>query len=164
MHLRIPALLLAAALLAAGCDERRIEKLEEGVSTESDVLRQFGEPVQVVEKADGSKMLFYPRQPEGRTNYEIGIGADGKMSSLRQLVTAANLAKVQPGMDQAQVRRLLGRHARTRSYAMKPDEEVWQWHAMDGQAKKLFEVTFDRDRKVLSTSVTDDDVRGESGG
>jgi len=117
-----------------------------------------------VEKADGSKVLAYPRQPEGRTNYEIGIGADGKMSSLRQLLTQSNFARVRTGMDQVEVRSLLGRHAKTVSYAMKPGEEVWQWHALDGQAKKLFEVTFDRDHKVISTAISDDDPQAQTGG
>lgn len=158
------ALMLAAALLTTACDERRAAKLEEGVSTEADVRQQFGEPVQIVEKADGSKLFAYPRQPEGWTNVEITIGADGKMTSLRQLLTPANFAKVQPGMDQAEVRRLLGKHAKTLSYAMKPDQEVWQWRFMSGQDKKVFEVTFDRDRKVLSAQTTDDERQTQTGG
>ena len=164
MHIRLSLLLLALALLAAGCDQNRVARLEEGVSSEADVRQQFGEPAQIIEKADGSKVLAYPRQPEGRTNYEIVIGADGKMSSLRQLLTPANVAKVQPGMDQAEVGSLLGRHARTLRYAPKPDEEVWRWHFMDGPARKVVDVTFDRDRKVLSTTVADDEVQAQTGG
>ena len=36
-------LLLALAGLTAGCDEQRAQQLEEGVATEADVRRQFGE-------------------------------------------------------------------------------------------------------------------------
>ena len=162
MNLRNIALMLAAALLAA-CDQTRVAKLEEGVSTEADVRRQFGEPAQIIEKADGSKVLAYPRQPEGRTNYEIGIGADGKMSSLRQLLTVANFAKVRPGMEQSEVRTLLGRHARTVRYPLKPDEEIWRWHALDGQSRKVFEVTFDRTGKVLASTVSDDELEAQTG-
>lgn len=157
MHLAPTALLLSVFLLTTACDERRAAKLEEGVSTEADVRQHFGEPVQIIEKADGSKVFAYPRQPEGVTNYEIVIGADGKMRSLRQLLTLANFAKVQPGMSQTEVRDLLGKHAKVVTYAMKPDEEVWQWRFADAQAKKVFEVTFDRERKVLSTAITDDE-------
>ncbi|MCG2592914.1 outer membrane protein assembly factor BamE [Ramlibacter sp. XY19] len=155
-HVLTP-LLLAAALVAGGCDEQRASKLEEGVSTEYDVRHQFGEPAQVVERPDGSKVFSYPRQPEGTTNYEIAIGPDGKMSSLRQLLTPANFAKVQPGMYQGDVRRLLGRQAKSVFYATKPDEEVWQWRFVQGQTPKVFEVTFDRDRKVLATATVDDE-------
>ena len=154
--MRLLAILLAAAAALAACDQQRIEKLEEGVATEADVRRQFGEPVQITEKADGSKVFDYPRQPEGSTNYVITIGADGKMSSLRQLLTPINFAKVQPGMDQSEVRRTLGKPAKTQRFAMKPDEDVWEWRFLDGQQKKVFSVTFDREAKVLSSATTDD--------
>ena len=115
-HLLMSLLLFAAALLSA-CDTERAARLEEGLSTEADVRREFGEPVQITERADGSKLLAYPRQPEGWTNYEAEIGADGKLAALRQLLTEANFAKVQPGMPQAAVAKLLGRHARELRYA-----------------------------------------------
>ena len=57
---------LFAGLLAglfAGCDAQRAAQLEEGLATEADVRAQYGEPVQVIERADGSKLLAYPRQP-----------------------------------------------------------------------------------------------------
>jgi hypothetical protein len=150
-------LLVSAAFLTVACDEQRAARLEEGVSTEADVRREFGQPVQITQRPDGSKVLAYPRQPEGTTNYEIGIGPDGRMSSLRQLLTPANFARVQPGMDHAEVTRLLGRHANVARYAMKPGEEVWQWRfVQEGQAKKVFEVTFDSQHKVLSTATVDD--------
>lgn len=159
MRPTLPAL-AAAALLAllplAGCDAQRIEKLEEGVATEADVRKQFGEPVQVTEKADGSRVLDYPRQPEGWTNYEITIGADGRMSALRQLLTPANFAKVQPGMGQVDVRRTLGRPAKVQTFATQPGQEQWEWRFMDGPQKKVFLVTFDRDRNVAATATQDD--------
>ena len=95
--------LITAALLVVACDEQRAARLEEGVSTEADVRREFGEPVQITERADGSKVLSYPRQPEGATNYEIDIGPE------------------------------------------------------DGRVKKVFEVMFDGQHKVLATAITDDE-------
>ncbi len=156
-------LLLAAGLLSA-CDPQRVEKLEEGLANEADVRKQFGEPVQITEKADGSKVFAYPRQPEGATNYEIVIGADGKMASLRQLLTPDTFARVQPGMAQGEVRKLLGKHAKTQRFAMKPDEEMWTWRFVLGQQKKVFEVVFDRDGRVLSTNTTDDERETLKGG
>lgn len=149
------ALLSAAGLLAA-CDQERIAKLEEGVATEADVRKQFGEPTQIVEHADGSKLLEYPRQPEGWTNYAIEIGADGKMSSLRQLLTPANFAKVEPGMSQMAVRKLLGIPAKKITYPPKPDEEVWTWHFQQGQDKKDFDVVFNKLGQVQNTAISDD--------
>ena len=95
MHRSFRALLWAVlaaalALTVAACDPQRVEKLEEGVATEADVRKQFGDPVTVTVEADGTRTLDYPRQPEGWTNYLIKIGADGKMSSLRQLLNTDN--------------------------------------------------------------------------
>lgn len=161
---RLMTLLSIITALFAGCDAQRAAKLEEGLSTEADVRAQFGEPVQVIERADGSKLLAYPRQPEGWTNVEIVIGSDGKMASLRQLLTPANFAKVRPGMAQAEVRQMLGPQAKTLRFALKPDEETWRWHFMAGQDKKVFEVLFGADRRVLSSTIADDERQTMPGG
>ncbi|HSI60475.1 MAG TPA: outer membrane protein assembly factor BamE [Ideonella sp.] len=156
------ATLLAATLLP-GCDQQRIEKLEEGVATEADVRRQFGEPATVVEHADGSKLLEYPRQPEGTTNYAITIGSDGKMSSLRQLLHPANFSRVQPGMAQDEVRRLLGKPAKVWNFPTKPDESTWDWRFQDGQQRKIFSVVFDGEHRVQSSHSTDDTQEAQRG-
>ena len=159
----LPLLLLSAALLVA-CDAKRIEKLEEGVATEADVRQQFGDPVTVTEKADGSKIMEYPRQPEGSTNYLITIGADGKMSALRQLLSPANFAKVQPGLAKDEVRRMLGKPAKTQRFALKPDEEIWDWRFIEAGVPKVFSVTFGGDARVMSTAVGNDPRETHTGG
>jgi outer membrane protein assembly factor BamE (lipoprotein component of BamABCDE complex) len=142
-------------LLLAGCDPQRIAKLEEGVSTEVDVRKQFGDPVTVTVLPDGSRVLDYPRQPEGWTNYVIRIGPDGKMSSLRQLLNDDNFARVQPGMGAQQVRDLLGRPAEQKRYELK-NEEVWSWRYKPVNESKLFSVTFGPDGRVSATARGDD--------
>ncbi len=156
------ATLLALAALSA-CDSERIAKLEEGVATEADVKRQFGEPAAVFAEADGSRTFEYPRQPEGRANYFITIGADGKMSALRQVLRADIFAKVQPGLDKAELRRLLGRPAKTQVFALK-NEEVWDWRWQDGPQKKVFSVTFDTEGKVKASASVDDPGELYTGG
>ncbi|MDB5752421.1 MAG: lipoprotein [Ramlibacter sp.] len=148
--------LVAAVLALAGCDQQRIEQLEEGVATEASVRQQFGQPHATYSEPDGSTTFEYSRQPEGQLAYMITIGPDGKMSALRQVLTRSEFAKVVPGMDTAQVRRVLGRPASTARYDLKPDEERWDWRWLDGQAAKVFSVTFDRDGKVVSTATTED--------
>ena len=157
MHQSFRALLLASlALTLTACDPQRVEKLEEGVATEADVRKQFGDPVTVTVEADGTRTLDYPRQPEGWTNYLIKIGADGKMSSLRQLLNHDNFARVLPGQTQQEVRNILGRPAKTMPYALK-QQEVWDWRCKpSGQQSKLFSVTFDSNGKVVSTALADD--------
>ncbi len=147
--------LLGMILLATGCDPQRVAKLEEGVSTEVDVRKQFGDPVTIIVAADGTRTLDYPRQPEGWTNYVIKIGADGKMSSLRQLLNEDNFSRIQPGMGQQQVRDALGRPAEQKKYDLKK-EEVWSWRYKPMNESKLFSVTFGLDGKVLATAKADD--------
>jgi outer membrane protein assembly factor BamE (lipoprotein component of BamABCDE complex) len=159
VHKLISSMSFIAALLAlAGCDQQRIAKLEEGLATEADVRQQFGEPQATYEDAGGSRTFEYSRQPEGQVAYMITIGPDGKMSALRQVLNAREFAKITPGMDVGQVRRALGRPATTSKYDLKPDEIHWEWRWMDGQAPKIFVITFNPDGKVVST-VTRDDPR-----
>ena len=147
---------LGALLALIGCDQQRIAKLEEGVATEADVRREFGEPAAVYPEADGARTLEFSRQPQGQVNYMITISADGKMSALRQVLKPAEFAKVTAGMDKAEVRRVLGKPAKTVRFDLKPDEEHWDWRWLDAQQPKLFSVTFDRDGRVIRTAAMDD--------
>jgi len=149
------AIFLLGMALLAGCDPQRVSKLEEGVSTEVEVRKQFGDPVTVTVAPDGTRILDYPRQPEGWTNYVIKIGPDGKMSSLRQLLNDDNFARVRPGMDAQQVRDTLGRPAEQKRYALK-NEEVWTWRYKPVNESRLFTVTFGADGKVTATAKVDD--------
>ena len=162
--MRVFSMLLLSAALLVACDAKRIEKLEEGVATEADVRQQFGDPVTITEKADGSKIMEYPRQPEGSTNYLITIGPDGKMSALRQLLTPANFAKVQPGMDKDEVRKMLGKPTKTHQFALKPDEEIWDWRFIEAGVPKVFSVTFGGEAKVTSSAVGNDPREIYTGG
>ncbi|MEO6409640.1 MAG: outer membrane protein assembly factor BamE [Burkholderiaceae bacterium] len=141
------------ALVLGGCDRRRIEALEEGVATEADVRKQFGVPAAVYREPDGSTTLEYTRQPEGRQNYMITIGTDGRMSALRQVLKPVDFARVVAGLDKTQVRRLLGQPASARHFALK-HEEVWDWRYVEGNENRIFSVTFDAAGRVVSTAST----------
>ncbi len=159
----LTAVAMAAAMLVA-CDAQKIMKLEEGVSTEADVRKEFGEPAASFPNADGSKTLEYTRQPQGQTNYFITIAADGKMSALRQVLKASEFAKVTPGLDKDQVRKIIGRPAKSTKFDLKPDEEHWDWRWLDGQQSKIFTATFNPEGKVTKTAVIDDPVTALPGG
>lgn len=155
--LALCALVLTALMtLLSACDERRIDKLEEGAATEMDVMRQFGAPIEIHPEPDGARTFEYTRQPEGTANYFITIGSDGKMSALRQVLHPQYFERVRAGMTQAQVRRLLGQPAKTQRYALKQEED-WEWRWQDGpNAVRLFSVSFDKDGRVLHSEVGDD--------
>jgi outer membrane protein assembly factor BamE (lipoprotein component of BamABCDE complex) len=153
---------LASLLALVGCDPQKIAKLEEGVATEADVRKEFGEPHATYSEADGSKTFEYSRQPEGQVAYMITIGADGKMSALRQVLKDSEFVKIKPGMDKSEVRRLLGKPGKTAKFDLKPDEEHWDWRWLDNQQNKLFSVTFNRDGKVMASAVSDDNERNNT--
>lgn len=160
---RIALLGLLAALLAA-CDPQAISELEEGLSTEADVVQRFGQPERVWQEADGARTFEYNRQPEGVRNYMITIGADGVMTALRQVLTPDNFARVQAGMDASEVRRLLGKPARQLPYGLQ-GEVVWTWKFLDPPSTtKAFNVVFGPDRRVRRTEIGPDpdgpDMRG----
>ncbi|HYP70640.1 MAG TPA: outer membrane protein assembly factor BamE [Variovorax sp.] len=117
--------LLGAVLSFLGCDQQRIDKLEEGVSTEADVRKVFGEPEAVWESPAG-RVFEYNRQPAGQKNYMITIGPDGKMAALRQVLTPENFAKVQAGMGAEELRKMLGKPASRKPYPLKNEVE-WEW-------------------------------------
>ena len=158
----IGVLLVVLASLVA-CDTKRIEELEEGVATEADVRAKFGDPAAVYPEEGGARTLEYPRQPEGQRNYMITIGSDGKMSALRQVLKADTFGKLKPGLDKAQVRRLLGLPGKTQVFALK-QEEVWDWRFQDGAQNKLFSVVFDSNGLVTSSAVSLDPRENNVGG
>ena len=146
---------LAMALAVVACDVQKIAELEVGVTTEADVRARWGEPAAVYPEDDGSKTLEYPRQPAGQVNYMLAIGPDGKLVAMRQVLKPTNFAKIEPGWDKAQVRRLLGTPAKTQRYDLK-QEEVWDWRFADNAENKQFSVTFDSSGRVTATGTTVD--------
>ena len=156
--------LLSALLALVGCDPARVSELEEGVATEADVRAKFGEPEQVWEGPAGTRTFEYNRQPEGQVNYMITIGADGKMSALRQVLTPANFALVLPGMTMEQVRKMLGKPMKVTPLALKR-ETHYEWRYSDGpNTPRIFRVEFDQDLRVLRTgSVVDERQPGING-
>ena len=151
---RVTAALAAAAistLALVGCDEQKIKELEEGLSTEADVRAQFGEPERVWSEEDGSRTFEYNRQPAGAKNYMITIGTDGKMSALRQVLAPHVFARIVPGMDENEVRRMLGKPAKMMTFKLKQETD-WDWNYIDPPNREMqFTVTFGPDGRVLRT-------------
>lgn len=150
------ALLLAVTLTA--CDVQNISELEEGVSTEADVRERFGAPEAVWDGEDGAQVYEYNRQPAGYQNYQITIGADGKMTALRQVLTPRNFADVVPGMPMEAVRRMLGKPMKITTFDLKR-ETHYDWRYHDGpndSDSRIFTAVFDSDFRVVSTGSVSD--------
>ncbi len=154
----------AAAVLGlvalVGCDPQRISELEEDVSTEADVRDRFGVPDNVWQEPDGSHTLEYNRQPAGHQNYMITIGPGGKMTALRQVLAPQNFEKVLPGMDEAAVRRMLGKPARRTPYPLKQETD-WDWNWVDPPNREMvFTATFGPDGRVKRAGSADKPADG----
>ena len=68
-----------------------------------------------------------------------------------------------PGLEREQVRRILGRPARTQLYELQ-QQEVWDWRWVDGALNASFSVTFDEDGRVLAAAVGPDPLDTATGG
>jgi hypothetical protein len=154
----------AAFLALIGCDQQRILELEEGVATEADVRAKFGEPEKIWDAEGGARIFEYNRQPAGHRNYMITIGTDGKMSALRQVLTPANFAKIQPGMMMEEVRKMLGKPMQVIPYALKK-ETYYNWRYLEdqGNTSKIFSVVMDSNLRVLRTESMLDPEDGRNG-
>ncbi len=152
---RITAACAAVATTLLGlvaCDQQRINALEEGLSTEADVRKAFGEPETIWPEPGGARMLEYPRQPMGHQNYMITIGPDGVMTALRQVVAPHVFEQIKPGMTQEQVRRMLGKPARRMTYNLKQETD-WDWNWIDPPNQEMeFTVTFGANGTVKHTA------------
>jgi len=147
--------MLGALLVFAGCDNQAISELEEGVSTEADVVARFGQPENVWDAPDG-RVFEYNRQPAGQKNYMITIGPDGKMRALRQVLSPENFAKVQPGMSMEALRKMLGKPAKVTPYPLKRETE-WEWRwVQPPNSPMVFIAVMNDDQRVLRSGSSPD--------
>jgi len=141
-------------------DSQLFKGIAVGQSTEQDVLRQAGKPEIVWEEENGARRLEYPRGPEGATTWMVTIDADGKVAGIEQVLTAENFAHVRAGMSQDQVRRMLGKPTKVEKFALKK-EEVWGYKWWESsQEKAFFNVHFDQNGTVTTTSRSDERLQG----
>jgi hypothetical protein len=155
----MPLISPAAAAVAAtfsllaltACDPQRISELQPGVSTEADVRDRFGAPEHIWDEPGGARTFEYNRQPAGQVNYMITIGADGRMTAVRQVLQPETFALVVPGLPMDEVRRLLGKPAKVTPYPLK--NETWaDWRFLQPPNQPhVFTVVYGPDRLVLRT-------------
>ncbi|TAK91957.1 MAG: hypothetical protein EPO06_01695 [Burkholderiaceae bacterium] len=146
--------LLTAALLSACAAWNPMATLVPGNAIQADVHARLGSPSQIHQDAGGGQTWEYSTQPYGTTCYMASFDASGTLQRLVDALSEDERAKVQAGMTQQQVRRLLG-HQRSVEFFRLSGEEVWDWNVTNtgpGIAT-YFNVHF-KDGKVLRTSFT----------
>lgn len=105
--MRIFGMLVAAATAAlAGCASMDGSSLVPNKSTAAEVEALMGAPAERLERADGSRVLYYPR---ARQTYAVVLGKDGLVRAVEERVTRANIAKLVAGQTATkEVRELFG--------------------------------------------------------
>lgn len=135
---------LTAALLS-GCASYSGSSLVPGRSTAAEAEALMGKPAERIEKPGGGSVLFYPRAPAGRETFAVTIGADGKVQSVEQRLTDANIAKVVQGTWTARdVRALFGPPSSTTHYA-RLERDVWEYPMDPPSTPFILSVQFSAD-------------------
>lgn len=147
--MRLAALALCGLLLTACATPAR---LQPGVSRSEDVIAAYGQPRRVWPEADGGRTLEYSSQPMGRHCYMVRLDGNGRLLAIEDGLSAANRARVEPGMTPEQVSRLLGTE-RSRVFFRLSGEDVWDWTVEPDQIGYglRFNVHF-KDGRVVRTS------------
>jgi outer membrane protein assembly factor BamE (lipoprotein component of BamABCDE complex) len=116
-----------AAWLVSGCASYSGSSLVAGKSTAAEVEALMGKPAERVARPDGGSVLYYPRGPAGRETHAVSIGADGKVQSVDQRLTDANIARLVRGTTSArEVRELFGPPATT-TRLPRLERDVWEY-------------------------------------
>lgn len=144
------ALAVLAAAWLTGC--ALFPTIEPGATTEAEILATYGQPTRRWAEADGGATLEYATQPMGVSCFMVRLDPAGRVSNVRDALLDANLARVEVGMDAAQVDRLLGRH-RSVEFFFLSGETVWDWNipSMGPGIATHFNVHFKDGRVVRAT-------------
>lgn len=136
----------------SACDQFVIEDLRPGVSTAFEVRDKLGPPGIEWRNGDGTVTWEYTQQPMGTTCYLITLDGNQVVQKVEQVLTEAQFARIQPGLTQDQVRRLLGKPAKTQYFQLK-NETVWDWLIDNRNAAEpvYFNVYFNPQGRVLRT-------------
>lgn len=157
---RWTALLLG--LLLAACASYSGSGLKPGEARLEDAQRLMGPAAMRWRDADGSVQLAYPRGPFGRHTFMVKLGPDGRLQSIANALEDTSLAKIQAGLTEEQVLRILGPpdHGRT-IYFKARDELVWDWRICASYgASARFQVLFDQTRGTVRSTMIQPDYVG----
>jgi len=133
------SLLALAAVLLAGCATHftNVLQITPGTPREA-VLARAGQPTRVVPLPQGGQRLQYSLQPMGRFAFMVDLDAGGRVTSARQVLTAAGFQRIEPGRwNRADVEREFGPPARIDGVASW-DGPVMTYRWMDGDRSDMF--------------------------
>ena len=141
---------LSCALVLASCAAYDGYPLRAGASTESEVRSVMGTPALEMPTNDGAKELYYPRGPLGGQTYIAEVGRDGVLRGVRQVLKDDIFYRIQPGMTQDEVLRMIG-PPRERAHFPRQNQTAWDYKYVDNWGyPAIFSVMFDANGVVVS--------------
>ena len=145
-----------AAVAIAACAHFGGPPLEPGVSTVADLQRSLGSPAMRWREADGGEQLAYPQGPMGVHTWMARTDAGGRLVSLHNVLQPRYFARIQAGMSQDEVLRVLGpSYPGWTIYFKARDELVWEWRYCDDWAEPArFSVLFDATSGKVRTAMS----------
>lgn len=141
--------ILVLCLGAAGCAGYDGRNLRPGVS-EAEVTGTMGAPAMQVEGEDGGKRLVYPKGPMGTQTFMADVGPDGRLVSVRNVLTDDVFDRMRPGITEKDVLRAIGPPNRTMEFPLS-HTHAWEYRYMDtwGYLSE-FSTTFDANGVMVS--------------
>ena len=150
---------LAAAALVTGCaGVVPAANIKPGFSNVAQVEQSMGKPDMVWRNSQGKVIqAAYSQQPAGYTTFMVYFNDQGLVKGVDQVMTNRNFAKIQKGMDGAQVHRILGPQ-RSVDHFPALNQIDWNYgYCSDNEGREVFSVSFDdRTYKVNGSVVTPD--------
>lgn len=142
--------LLALSLALSGCAAYDGFTLRSGASTEAEVRSLMGAPALEFAGPDGSKELVYPRGPMGSQTFMAEVGRDGVLRGVRAVLSDDTFNRIQPGMTQDEILRMIGPPRDTERFA-RLAQTAWDWKYVDTWGyPSIFSVMFDDQGRVVS--------------
>ncbi|MCP5229374.1 hypothetical protein [Accumulibacter sp.] len=158
-------LIVVSALLVSACAGYSGSNLTPGVSTLPEVVASMGHPAMAWTNPDGSEQLAYPRGPGGTQTFMAYIGADRRLQRIEQVLDTAHFARIQPGMSQDEVLRVLGPSGSiwTQFYS-RSNQLAWSWlFCNDWNVQEFFDVMFDASSGIVVSTGQHPNLMGLDG-
>ncbi len=140
--LRCPVVL--GALLLSGC--ATFSYTPAGVpagASRADVVRAMGPPTAVYTMPDGHERLEYTHMPAGRQTFMIDLDASGHMTRWENVLDENHFSAIQPGMNRADVLRLIGPPTFTSHYQRPTPGITWFYRWQSPLRCVVFELSFE---------------------
>lgn len=146
-------LVLAGSALASAC--ANLTSIAPGTPAAS-VEASSGKPYRVWPETGGGSSWEYPLGPQGRYTYMVRLGADGRVTTVDQVLGWDTFKRVGVGMPAQDVEHLLGRPY---SKVMFPltGQTAWAWRFVETVWPRCFYAYVGSDGRVAGTGARDED-------